>query len=183
MYFILLYFAAAVSPPQLTLDDAIRIFRASAFDVLIADANIQSARADEQIASALPNPSLSASHGSFQEVSAGITDSAISDLVSGRRRLRAEVARAATGVTAATRDDIERNLEFTLEQQLLQAELAKKALEFARDAQALSDQTFDLISKRYEAGAVSEADVARADVQRLEAGQAVDSAAQTLRVA
>jgi cobalt-zinc-cadmium efflux system outer membrane protein len=167
----------------LTLDQAIQIFRTSAFDVLIANANVASARADEQIASALPNPSLSASRGSFEALSAGVSDSAISDVVSGRRRLRTEVAHAAVGVTAATRDDIERNLEFTLKQQLLAAELAKKALEFARDADTLSSQTFDLISTRYKAGAVSEADVARADVQRLEAEQAVDSATQALRVA
>lgn len=167
----------------LTLDQAVQIFRSSAFDVLIANASVASARADEQIASALPNPSLSASRGSFQALSAGVTDSAISDLVSGRRRLRSEVAHAVTGVTAATRDDVERNLEFTLKQQLLAAELAKRALDFARDARALAGQTFDLISTRYKAGAVSEADVARADVQRLEAEQAVDTATQTLRVA
>ncbi|HEY6893846.1 MAG TPA: TolC family protein [Rhodanobacteraceae bacterium] len=167
----------------LTLDQAIQIFRTSAFDLLIANANVASARADEQIAAALPNPSLSASRGSFQALSAAVSDSAISDVVSGRRRLRAEVAHAVTGATAATRDDIERNLELTLKQQLLAAELAKKALEFARDARALSGQTFDLISTRYKAGAVSEADVARADVQRLEAEQAVDSATQALQVA
>src|SRR5579884_1116327 len=167
----------------LTLDQAIAIFRASAFDILIARANVDSARADEQIASALPNPSIGASRGSFAALSASFTDSAISDVASGRRRLRAEVARAATAITAATRNDVERNLEFTLKQQLLAAELAKRELEFARESDSLSSQTFELISARYKAGAVSEADVARADVQRLEAEQAVDTATQTLHVA
>jgi outer membrane protein, heavy metal efflux system len=188
--------AVTARAAPLTLDDAIRIFRISGFDLLIANANLDSARTDEQIAAALPNPSFSLSRGSTSNydptlcsgcsshsVSAGVTDSAISDLVSGRRRLRTDVAHALVRVSAATRDDVERTLEFSVKQQLLQAELAKKSLDFARQAHALAAETFDLISKRYNAGAVSEADVARADVQRLESEQAMDSATQALDVA
>lgn len=182
MHVILLCLATALAPP-LTLDDAVRLFRTSAFDVLIANASVESARADELITAGLPNPSIGISQGSYRAFSANLTDSAVSDIVSGRRRLRSEVARAVTGVTAATRDDLRRNLEFTLKQQMLQAELAKKSLDFARRSQALTNETFDLVSRRYKAGAVSEADVARADVQRLEAEQAVDAATQTFGIA
>ena len=194
--FLIALSAVTAGAAPLTLDEAIRIFRTSGFDLLIANANVESARADEQIAAALPNPSFSLSRGSTSNydptlcagcsshsISAGVTDSAISDLVSGRRRLRTDVARALVGVSAATRDDVERTLEFSVKQQLLQAELAKKSLDFARQAHELAAETFDLISKRYHAGAVSEADVARADVQRLESEQAMDSATQALDVA
>ena len=119
--------AAAPLPPPLTLNDALRIFRTAGFDLLIADANVAGARADEQIAAALPNPSLSLSRGSTsgydatqcagcsnRSISAGVADQAISDIVSGRRRLRTAIARATTGATVASRADIERTLEFSV---------------------------------------------------------------------
>ena len=180
----------------LTLEDALRIFRTSAFDLLIADAGIEGARADLVAAGALPNPSLSVSRGSSStydpslcsgcsnhSLAAGVTDQAISDVVSGRRRLRQSVARAALEISTHSRADVERTLEFTVKQQLLDAEIATKALEFAQQARALASETFELTQKRYRAGAISEADVARADVQRLEAEQAVDSATQALNAA
>jgi cobalt-zinc-cadmium efflux system outer membrane protein len=181
--------------PPLTLEEALRIFRASGFDLLVADAAVEAARADLTIAGAVPNPTLSASAGrsstydpslcagcSNHSVSVGVSDQAISDLVSGRRHFRQAVARAALEVSVRSRADVERNLELMLKQQLLQAELAKKSFEFARQAQELAASAFELTQKRYHAGAISEADVARADVQRLEAGQALDAAAQALNV-
>ena len=58
----------AVPPPQdlpqrLSLDDALKIFRARGFGLLIADANIASARGDEKIAGAVPNPALNIGYG------------------------------------------------------------------------------------------------------------------------
>jgi len=186
--------ASAEAPRDpLTLDEALRIFRASGFDLLIADAAVAAARADEQIAGAVPNPSLALASGtsstydrslcagcSNRSVSAGLSDLAISDIASGRRRLRQAVARAALEISTRSRADVERTVEFTMKQQLLQSELAKRALDNARQAQVLAAGTLDLAQKRYNAGAVSEADVARADVQKLEADQAVENGQQTL---
>ncbi len=184
------------APPPLTLEDALRIFRTSGFDLLVANAAIEAARADARVAAAIPNPSLSLSRGSTstydpaqcsgcsnRSLSAAVSDQAISDLVSGRRRLRAAVARGGVDIATQTRADVERTLEFTVKQQLLAAELAKKALDYARQSEELAKQTFALVRKRYDAGAISEADVARADVQRLEAEQAVDSAVRALGTA
>ena len=61
--------------------------------------------------------------------------------------------------------------------------MAKQSLAYAGESQQLASQTFDLVSKRYAAGAVSEADVARAEVQKLEADQSVDAARQLLQSA
>lgn len=187
---------SAMASPPLTLNEALRLFRTSGFDLLIADANVASARADEQIANALPNPSVSVARGSTygydasqcsgcssRSVSASIGDQAISDVVSGRRRLRSLIARAATGTAAASRADIQRTLAFSLKQQMLTAELAKRSLAYANQSRKLAIDTLDLVQKRYHAGAVSEADVARADVQHLQAEQAVESSRQTLDVA
>lgn len=188
-----LFSTDASAPPPLTLDEALRMFRASGFDLLVADAAIQSVRADVAIAGAVPNPSIGVARGktssydpslcaecSNQSISASVTDGAISDLVSGRHALRQAVAGAALEVSRRSRADVERTLEFTVEQQLLQAELAAKSLEFARDAEALAAQTVDLAQTRYRAGAISEADVARADVQRLEAEQSLDAGVASL---
>ncbi len=182
----------AVVAGVLTLNDALRMFRERAFDVLIANETIASAQGDVTVAGAVANPSLSLSAGhsfdynpslcegcSAYSVGGGVTDqAAISDTLTGKRRLRVAVARAALDATKRSRDDVERTLEFTLKQQMLQAELAKKSLVYAREAQKLNDATLDLVNTRYKAGAVSEADVARAEVQKLEADQAADVAQQ-----
>jgi cobalt-zinc-cadmium efflux system outer membrane protein len=190
---------AAIPPNErkpLTLDDALRIFRTRGFDLLVAQQTIESARADLEIAGALPNPSVALSRGSTsnynpalcggcsnQALSASVADQALSDVVSGRRGLRKDVASAALEVQRRSRDDVERTLELSVKQQVLSAELAKRAVDFAREAEALATQTFSLTQTRYRAGAISEADVARADVQRLEADQAIDTAVQTLATA
>jgi cobalt-zinc-cadmium efflux system outer membrane protein len=186
--------ATAEQPPPLTLDAALALFRTRGFDLLIADAAVDSARADEVIAGALPNPSFSVARGttstydptkcagcSSTSIAAGVTDpGALSDILSRRRALRQAVARAALNATQQTRADVERTLELTLKQQLLAAELAKESLANAREAQSISGETLHLVETRYKAGAVSEADVARAEAQKLEADQAVDLAMQNL---
>jgi len=178
----------------ITLDEALRIFRERGFDLLIANATIASAAADLTVAGAVANPSFSLSRGSSStydpslchgcsntSISAGVTDqAALSDGLSGKRRLRADVARAALDATRLGRADAERTLGFTVKQQLLQAELGREALVYAHEAQRLASNTLDLVAKRYTAGAVSEADVARAEVQKLEADQAADVAEQSL---
>ncbi|GAC1428137.1 MAG: TolC family protein [Thermoanaerobaculia bacterium] len=181
----------------LTLERALREFRARAFDLILADATIASARADLAVASAIPNPSVSLSRGSTSgydpsacagcsntSLSGGLTDqAAISDFLTGKRRLRTDVARATLDATKHSRADVERTLEFTLKQQLLQAELAKQSLRYADEARHLASEMLDLVNARYKAGAVSEADVARVEVQKLEVEQTVDVAQQTLESA
>src|ERR1700674_969492 len=50
-------------PAHLGLGDAIALFRQRGFDLLIADAGIESARADELTAGAVPNPSTGVTVG------------------------------------------------------------------------------------------------------------------------
>ena len=184
----------ADQPEPLTLAEALRIFRTHSFDLLIADAAVESARADETIAGAIANPSLSVTRGnssgydptlcsgcSNRSLGLSVTDpTALSDTLTGKRRLRLAVARAAVNASRQGRADVERTLEFTLKEQLLQAELARQSLTHASDSQRLTTATLDLVNRRYHAGAVSEADVARAEVQKLEADQAVDLAKQAV---
>jgi cobalt-zinc-cadmium efflux system outer membrane protein len=191
------YTTAFADTPPLTLDDALRIFRTSGFDLLIADATVASAGGDLEIARSISNPAVSLSRGnsfhynpalcegcSSMSISVGVTDqAALSDTLTGKRRLRVAVAQAALDVTRRSRADVERTLEFTLKQQLLSAELAKQSLVYATESQQLASDTLKLVNVRYSAGAVSEADVARAEVQKLETDQAVDAALQNLNSA
>src|SRR5258708_19074476 len=184
--------AAQERSSPVTLDEALRVFRERGFDLLIANATIAGAASDLTIASAVANPSLSLSRGSSStydpslcsgcsntSVTGSVTDqAAISDALSGKRRLRMAVARAALEATRLGRADAERTLGFTVKQQLLQAELGREALGYAHEAQRLAPEALDLVTKRYSAGAVSEADAARAEVQKLEADQAADVAEQ-----
>ena len=55
--------ATAELPARLTLDEAIRTFRARGFELLIAQAQVASAQGDEQIAGAIQNPVLSGAYG------------------------------------------------------------------------------------------------------------------------
>jgi len=185
--------AAQERSGPITLPEALRLFRERGFDLLIANATTAGAAADLAIAGEVANPSLSLSRGSSStydpslcagcsntSLSAGLTDQgALSDVVSGKRRLRMAVARAALEAARLGRAEAERILGLTVKQQLLQAELGREALANAHEAQRLAAGTLDLVTKRYTAGAVSEADVARAEVQKLEADQAADVAAQS----
>lgn len=174
----------------LTLGDALVRFRAHGFDLIIADATVANAAGDLAIAKSTANPTLSVSRGrsfhydpslcqgcSSTSISVSITDqAALSDRLSGKRRLRLAVARAALEATRSSRSDAERTLEFTVKQEVLLGELARQAREYARESQRLTSDTLKLVDTQYKAGAVSEADVARAEVQKLEADQAADLA-------
>src|SRR5438105_2432677 len=109
--------AAAALPARLTLPEALRIFRERGFDLLLAEAQLQSVRADQLAAAAVPNPSLSASAGrsfnydpsqcsgcSALQLGIGISENgALADSLWGKRHLRIEVAARAVAAAQMTR--------------------------------------------------------------------------------
>jgi outer membrane protein, heavy metal efflux system len=190
-------------PPVLRLEDALRLLRERGIDLLVAEAAIAAAEGDVTAAGAVPNPALSLTYGrSFTygrctdaqgnaapcgllpeaQTGAQVSDQgAAFDALSGKRGLRLRAARSAAAATRASRDEVRRNLEAQTKQAFVQTVIAKEALESARSVAAASSRTAELTRARYEAGSISEADVARIDVAKLEADQAVDTAAQALR--
>lgn len=188
---------SAALPSPLTLDAALAVFRTRGFDLLLADAAVQDAEADVTAAGAVPNPNLDATVGkTFYNVppgcsgcstipwSVGLSDQgALVNVLSGKRGLRVKVARAAVDAAKMSREDARRTLEFSIKQEYVGAVLAQVSLDIARAAQASAQQTADLVSTRYKAGAVSEADLAKVETAQLEADQAVDSATQALQSA
>jgi cobalt-zinc-cadmium efflux system outer membrane protein len=198
--YVFLLAAAALAtalPPVLGMDDALRIFRERGFDLLLADAQVAAAQGDLASASAVANPQLSGSVGKTFDYdpalcagcsdvawSVGLTDpSALSDLISGKRGLRRDVARAALAAARHSRDDALRALSLQVRQALLDAALAQGQRDLSRDVAASSERTRALNERRLQAGAVSEAELARSDVAALEALQTVDLAEQALRAA
>src|SRR5262249_37652783 len=107
--------ADAIPPPTelpslLTLDEALRVFRARGLDLLIAEASVRSSEGAVSIAGASPNPVVGASWGraltysppagcegcSPDYFAANVSDSAaISDILAGKKDLRLRVARNA----------------------------------------------------------------------------------------
>ena len=184
-------------PSPLHLDDAVRIFRERGFDLLLADANAEGARADLRTAQAFPNPALTATGGhtftydpgrcagcSATTVTAGLSDQGlVTDFLIGKRRLKIDVARQALEASERSRADAERVLLATVKQQYIQTVLARVLLDFARETAHSLAETARLVSDRLRAGDASEADTARADTAKLEAEQAVDAAGGQLAAA
>jgi cobalt-zinc-cadmium efflux system outer membrane protein len=194
-------------PSHVALTDALRIFRERGFDLIIAEAQVESAEGDLKVAGAVPNPSVGFNFGhvfTYQPDSSdpnnacsqsnatctantiGIDlndQNAISQSLFGKRGLRMRVARAALAAAKNSRADAQRTLEFQLKQQYMQAVLAHDQLDFALEVQKSSEQTLKLNQTRYDKGAISEADVDKVEVAKLEADQAVANARSALRVA
>ncbi|HZL17824.1 MAG TPA: TolC family protein [Polyangia bacterium] len=184
--------AEVVIPPALSLDQALALFRQHGFDLLIADAQVESAGGDVTAAGAIPNPTASGgfyrsffndhAYDSHNGWSVGLADSnAIEDTLSGKRHLRARVAEAALAAARMQRVDAQRTLELQVKQGYFAALVATAALEFARQVAVTADDTFQLNQVRYKSGAISEVDLSKTETAKLEADQAVDSALSTLR--
>ena len=191
---------APVLPENVSMNEALKIFRQRGLELLIADAAVTNAEGDLKMAGAVPNPnwslfgSYSFTYGTNDPtrstlespwgVTAGLGDSnALEDSLTGKRWLRLKVARAALAAARLSRADAQRVLELGVKSVYIQAVLARDDLDFALQVQTGANQIFQLNQTRYKAGAISEADLARVESVKLEADQAVDSAEQALRAA
>ena len=191
--------ADSALPAQLSLAEALRRFRASGLDLLIADAAVAGAQADALAAGAVANPSITVGVGSalgYQSdpaacpqcsplaVNLGLSDNGLlGDLVSGRRGLRRRIADAALRAARLGRADAERTLISQVKQAYAQTALAQRLVAFADEVQSAANKTLELNQVRYRTGAISEAALARVEVDKLTADQARDGATQSLRLA
>ena len=183
-------------PQHLTLDEAVEIFRARGFDLLLADAAAAGARGDLRAAQAFPNPLVAASGGhsftydsscagcSATAVNANLSDQGLlMDLLVGKRRLKIDVAQQALAAAELSRVDAQRTLVGLVKVQYTQAVLARLLLDVARETAKSQTATFNLVNTRLHSGDASEADAARAETAQLEAEQAVDVATQQVETA
>jgi cobalt-zinc-cadmium efflux system outer membrane protein len=177
-------------PSHLGMVDALRLFRERGFDLMVAEAMVDSAAGDVQIAGASPNLAFSGGVGrsfgfnskqcpgcSSLAWSAGVSDqSALSDMVSGKRGLRSHTAELALSVARHTRADAQRILESALHQQYLQAVYARDALDLARESQSRLGHVLELNQARFDHGAISQVDVLKVETEKLNADQDVERA-------
>jgi outer membrane protein, heavy metal efflux system len=198
------------TPPDLTsplsLDEAMRLFHARGLDLLIAEAAVRNAEGAVQIANAIPNPVVSGSVGNAFTYSnsaasqqnclqngascspwiynIGLTDSAaLEDTLSGKRYLRVRVARNALAAAKLSRVDAERTISFQVKAAYAAVVQAVLAHDFAKEMQATNVTTLKRFQDRFKSGAINEGDLQRIEVQKLEADQALDTAAMNLREA
>jgi outer membrane protein TolC len=191
-------------PSQLSLDEAIRIFRTNGLDLLIADAATQTTEAQVLINGAVPNPQLSFGIGNAFTFSTNrasrencltngavcspwsnnisISDSAaLADAVSGKHELRLRVARSALAASKMSRRDAERTLAFQVKAAYAEVAQAQLAYKFAGEVVATNRETLKKFQDLHRLGAKGEADLERIEVQRLEADNVLDQARLALR--
>lgn len=188
-------------PACLTMPVALQIFAERGYDLLLADADVQGAEGDLAGARALINPQIGAGIGhagghyhprqacggqkgcsaTQEQLSVG-EQGFLSDLVSGKRGLRIAVAREALAAAQAGRADAWRTLRMLVQQQFLAVAIDQKNVQFAKEVAESYAQTRELFVRRYEAGAISEADLARVETAALESEQAANLACQQERL-
>jgi len=98
------------------------------------------------------------------------------DWVLGKRGLRIDVAEAALRSAHALRKDAERATGAALKQQFVATLVAQEAARFARETATNATNQLQLTQRRYDTGAISEADLARVLTAKLEVDQAVTQA-------
>jgi cobalt-zinc-cadmium efflux system outer membrane protein len=180
-------------PAQLTLDEALRIFRTGGLDVLLAEAQVRSAEGDLRIAHAISNPELSVGVGraltncagcDAPAVSATLSDSAaISDALFGKHSLRVDVADAALQAAKLDKRDAQRVLEGNLKQQFLTVVIAKANLLLGRQAHDMAAQAVELVRRRVAAGAVADSDLLKVETDSLQLEDQADAGQLTLETA
>lgn len=186
-------------PPHFDLTQALALFEARGFDLLMAEAHVAYARGELRTAGAVANPLVSGSIGhtggryspsacgtegcSATAYNLSVTDqAALSDVITGKRGLRRDVAQAALEAAAMGRDDAHRTLRVMLKSQYLAVAIDGANLKFLMDVQASYANTYDLFATRYAAGDISEADLVRMETAALESEQNVDAAQEQVRV-
>jgi cobalt-zinc-cadmium efflux system outer membrane protein len=176
-------------PTELTLAAALSLYREHGLDLLLADASVDSAAADLRIAGAVANPSISGAGGKSFVCQDGCRwtgpplwafslgdQGALVDGLSGKRGLRVRVAEAALKAARSLRADTERSTGSALKQQFVTTLVAQEALRFTQETAAALAQQLELTERRYQSGAISEADLARVRTAKLESDQAVNQA-------
>ena len=184
-------------PATLTLEQAMREFKTHGLDLLIADTQVMHAEGDVLAAGAVPNPNVSVGAGAAIDynppagcvgcqtwtLTAQVGDNgALFDTITGKRGLRVSSARAALAAARLGRVDAERAIGGQLKQQYAQLVVAKAAQDFAAEVQKAMTQSLDLNKLRYPS-VINEGDLARIEVQKLEADQTMDEAKLAVRQA
>ncbi len=181
---------------RIDLDQAIQLALQHNHALLAARSTIQQSQAEEVTASLRPNPVLtwdalfvplfspSQLNSSFVN-SVTEFDAAVAYTIERghKRQARIRAARDLTTVTRSEVQDNERTLAFNVAQQFISVLLAKSTLDFAKQNLASFQQTIGLAQEQYKAGAISEGDLLKIQLQQLQFETDVSSAELSLEQA
>jgi cobalt-zinc-cadmium efflux system outer membrane protein len=190
-------------PQTISLDEALRVFRARGLDLLIAEAAVRNAEGATKVAGAVPNPVVGGSWGyaftyqkndpscanngtqcDNQVWNANVSDSAaLEDSLAGKRDLRLKVARNALAAAKMSRVDAERTIAFQVKSAYVQVAQGVLGYRFAKQVADSNAKMLELFETRFKSGAINEGDLARIQTQKLESDQALDTSLQTVRQA
>lgn len=179
-------------PAKFDLDQAIQLALAHNHNLRAARTQIQQSQAQEITAAIRPNPVLTYDDLFIPITPGGFTSGNLNtitefDLSAGftwerghKRPARIEAAKDQTAVTRSTVYDNERTLTFNVAQQFVNLLLAKSTLDFAKQDLESFQETVDISQSQYKAGAISEGDYLKINLQLLQFQQDVSSAQLSL---
>jgi cobalt-zinc-cadmium efflux system outer membrane protein len=155
---------------------------------------VDESRAQEITAYLRPNPNLAVSVDGIQIVPSqgvwrplsGATESPNVSYLHERRHkreLRLESAQDATKIAVSGQSDLERTLVFELRNAFIQTLQEKAVLNLARENLSYYDHVLDVNRERYKAGAISQVDLERLEIQRVQYESDLQTAEVNLRTA
>ncbi len=168
-------------------------FRAANPTLNAARLNVDEARAQEITAFLRPNPEASFLADQFEPFNTNPYRPLANVLTGGsvtylhernhKRELRLESARAATAITSSQREDLERTLLFNLRNAFVQTLQAKAVMTVAKENLAQYDKVIDLNRERKKAGDISQVDLDRIELQRVQFESDLQTSDVNLRTA
>jgi cobalt-zinc-cadmium efflux system outer membrane protein len=140
---------------------------------------VDESRAQEITAFLRPNPNFTLStdgtqlaryHGAWQPFTGTQFSTNFSYLHErqGKRELRLESAQKATSITTSGQTDLERNLVFSLRMVFVETLQEKAILELAKENLVYYDHVLEVNRERFKAGAISQVDLDRLELQRVQ---------------
>jgi cobalt-zinc-cadmium efflux system outer membrane protein len=179
---------------QVTLPQTLRLLEERSLDLVAADLAVLAAAAQVRTAGAVPNPALGFAIGrSWQcdgtgcdaPVLAGTLgdQGALAFLVTGQRGLAVDAAEQGYKAAEASRADVLRNATAALKKAYVVAATSRRAALFTREEAEAARAVVVRARERRARGEISEADLARIEVQQLQVEQAGDRAEQAHRQA
>ncbi len=192
----LLLSAAALCPAQQALTwDQVKARFESANPELKADAfGVDELRAAETTAYLRPNPQftftadgtqIAPNNGIWQPLSGTLYQTGLSYLHERdhKRELRRQSAQEATRIAASQHEDLRRNLEFNLRASFVATLQAKAVLALANADLAYYDKIISISQSRFKAGDISQVDLDRIELLRVQYEVETQSAIVNLRTA
>jgi outer membrane protein, heavy metal efflux system len=182
----------AQGPQPWTWEKVVQRFEASNPNLLAGKLNIDESKANEITAYLRPNPGLTLAgdqidpfnvgpdHGPFAYFLPLASFSYLHEREH-KRELRLESAQKATDIATSTQADLERTLLFNLRNAFVQILLAKAVYGVARENLSYYDKVLHVSTEQFKAGDISQIDLDRLELQRVQYESDLQNAIVSLR--